>query len=434
MKKLICIFLVVAVLSGFAACKTVDTASDPSASETPASETPASETPATDTSVSETPASDTSASDTPDAQTKEEMLRAIIGDEVGIYPEFYALVGGDVGYITDDVDHHARETYDLALIGTSSNAATTNTYNGFVQFSNYFNFNIEQAYSEGDNDKYVTMMETYALQGKDGFVLSPDNNVFERIKEVADELEVPYIFILTPYYAEDGKNLVPCVGEDDGNDGSIVMNWLLDNYQDRLGDIDLDKVGVMGIQFSVVYAFQQRVQSSFDVWRELYPDREDQLYVVDTAAQDNPISQEAAYNEVTAMISAHPEIEYWIISAAAGLYANGAARACEALGIDDKVIMCSIGIEELINEWNAGYDGCWAACVSTKPNIYSMPMIAGILALVDGRATPETLWEEVRAPGDPTTYFIVDVTVITKDSYIDYTNACDVLAAKFTIE
>ena len=76
---------------------------------------------------------------------------------------------------------------------------------GLVQLSKYFNYEIEQAYSDGDNDQYITLLETYALQGKDGFILSPDTNVFDRVVEVADELEVPYLLILTPHRDDDGK-------------------------------------------------------------------------------------------------------------------------------------------------------------------------------------------------------------------------------------
>ncbi len=426
MKKMACILLAFVLLLALAACGTGNSTT-PGESSSPASTVP--ESPEPD---GESPAAPPE--DVADDATKEDIIKGLIGDDVEIFPEFLGLVGGSVGYITDDVDHQARDTYQFVLVGNTSSSATTNTFNGFVQFSKYFNYEIEQSYSDNDNDKFITLMETYALQGKNGFILNPDNNVFDRIKEVADELEIPYIFILTPYKDEDGHNLVPCVGEDDYTDGSNVMNWLLDNYQDRLGDINMDDVGVMAIGWSVVKPFAVRAQAAEDVWNERFPGREDQFYFIDTAAQDNPVTQEAAYNEVAAFVSAHPEIKYWIIPSGAGLFANGAARALESLNVDQNCIICSIGIEELINEWNAGYDGCWAACLSIKPNIYSMPMLAGLLAMADGRATPETLWQEVRAEGDKATYYIMDTTVITRDTYKQYGEACDILAAKYTVE
>ena len=434
MRKLVSILLALVMLVALAACGS-KAGSDNSAA--PDSSAPASSAPASSAPESSAPAGNDSAApseDTAAAATKEDMVREIIGNDVGIYPEFLNLVGGDVGYITDKVDHQARDTYQFVLIGNTSSSATTNTFNGLVQFSKYFNYEIEQSYSDNDNDKYITLMETYALQGKNGFILNPDNNVFDRVTEVANELEIPYIFILTPYRDADGHNLVPCVGEDDYTDGSIVMNWLLDNYKDKLGDISMDDVGVLSIGWSVVKPFVIRAQAAEDVWNQREPGREDQYHFIDTAAQDNPVTQEAAYNEVAAYVSAHPEVKYWIIPSGAGLFANGAARALESLKVDQNCIICSIGIEELINEWNAGYDGCWAACVSIKPNIYSMPMLAGLLALADGRATPDTLWQEVRAPGDIATYYVMQTTVITRDTYQDYGAACDVLAAEFTLE
>ena len=208
------------------------------------------------------------------------------------------------------------------------------------------------------------------------------------------------------------NNLVPCVAEDFPTDGGTVMTWLLDNYENRFGDVSIDDVGVLGLYYSVIVPFVNEQESALEVWNERFPGREDQFILVDTAAQDNPISQEGAYNEIAAYISGHPDdYDYWIIMSSAGLFANGAARACESLGVDlTNVIICSIGTEELINEWDAGYDGCWAGCLSINPTIYSMPMLSGLIALADGRATPETLWAEVRAEGDKATYYIMDTT------------------------
>lgn len=365
------------------------------------------------------------------AEEKEAAVKAMFGEGIDMYPEFLSLFGGDIGYISDDVDHSARDTYKVAFVGSSSSAASKNITNGLRNYQTYFNYTLEESYSDGDVDKYITLLETYALNGIDGFLLNPDNNVFPRIKEVCDELEIPYVFILTPYKDENGYVQVPSVGENDYTDGVTVFNWLLDNYKAKWGDVDLSKVGVIGLYWSTNIPMTTRVKAAEDIWKEQYPEYADNFFYVDTAAQSNGVSQEAAYNEISAFVSAHPEYDYWLISSAAGLFANGASRAIEGLNLDANTLICSVGIEELINQWNAGYEGCWGGCVAIDSEIYGLPMIAGLIALMDGRATQETLWQEHKNEGDIAAYYIVEATVITRDAYLDYADDCGVIKAYF---
>lgn len=408
MKKIVSILLIILMLYALAACGNGNSS-------------------ASDDDPDKNATDNNSASGTAVAMTPEEKEAAFIemfGNDVKIFPEMLSLYGGDVGYISDDVDHSARDAYQIAFVGDTSSAATKNLINAMYSYTSYYNFELEEAYSDGDTDKYITLLETYAMNGVDGFLVNPNNNIFPRVKEVLAELDIPAVWTLTAY-KENGINQAPIVGEDNYTDGTIVMDWLLDNYKEYIGDIDLDKIGVIGLYWSVNIPMTSRVEAAEDIWNERFPGRENQFFYVDTAAQPTPVSQEGAYNEVSAFISSHTEYEYWVIASAAGLFANGAARAIEGLGLDDNALICSVGIEELINQWNSGYEGCWAGCVAIDPRIYAIPMISGIIAICDGRATEETLWSELRAEGDLATYYIMEPTVISKAEYLEYEEACN---------
>jgi hypothetical protein len=45
---------------------------------------------------------------------------------------------------------------------------------------------------------------------------------------------------------------------------------------------------------------------------------------------------------------------------------------------------------------------------------------AGLVALMDGRATLETLWQEVKLPGDIATRYNLSLEIVTKDNYQDF--------------
>ena len=207
---------------------------------------------------------------------------------------------------------------------------------------------------------------------------------------------------------------------------------MLGNYEGRFGAVDPADIGVIGLYWSTNIPMTQRVQAAEDVWTEKYPQYADHFFYVDTAAQTPPVSQEAAYNEISTFITSHgSEYKYWLIASAAGLFANGASRAIESLDLDANTMICSIGIEELINQWNAGYDGCWAGCVAIDSELYGLPMISGLLALMDKRAEQETLWSDLKAENDLAAHFIVDATVMTRDVYKDYLDTCGVIKEYF---
>jgi hypothetical protein len=68
-------------------------------------------------------------------------------------------------------------------------------------------------------------------------------------------------------------------------------------------------------------------------------------------------------------------------------------------------------------EWDAGYEGCWVSSYAVYNYNYVVPALCGLIALVDGRATHETLWAEIRADGDKATAYVAGDQMITKDTY-----------------
>ena len=134
------------------------------------------------------------------------------------------------------------------------------------------------------------------------------------------------------------------------------------------------------------------------------------------------LNEETGYDLATAILSAHPEVEYWFIPCCLEQYAQGAARAVEALGLEDKVMIVDISGDLLPREWDGGYEGCWCASLALPSLVYAVPSICAIVSMIDGKSTPETLWAKERAAGDVYTNFNTAGTgaMITKDNYVDY--------------
>jgi hypothetical protein len=49
-----------------------------------------------------------------------------------------------------------------------------------------------------------------------------------------------------------------------------------------------------------------------------------------------------------------------------------------------------------------------------------MPAISGLIAEIDGKATPETLWAGKRLSTDNVTFYNLPTVVLTKDNYKEF--------------
>ena len=99
-------------------------------------------------------------------------------------------------------------------------------------------------------------------------------------------------------------------------------------------------------------------------------------------------------------MAAHPDVEHWFITTCLEDYAQGAAQAASSLNIEDKVLICSNGANILIPLFESDSAGSsWVAGIYYAQDIFCEPLVCGVIAMLDGRATPETLYPEWKAPG-----------------------------------
>ena len=66
------------------------------------------------------------------------------------------------------------------------------------------------------------------------------------------------------------------------------------------------------------------------------------------------------------------------------------------------------------------YDGAKKAVVGIGNYAYATPVILGLIALIDGRATHETLWPQHRLEGNLASIWQPTRTVITRETYREW--------------
>ena len=340
-------------------------------------------------------------------------------------------IGEDGGYLDDDVDHFARETYEFAYMYTAPSSLSAMMLEAFQTLGEVYNYTMIDSTGNSNPDQFISNMRTLANNGIDGFILDADPSVNSRIFEVADELGVPYIALFNGYRDDSGSSLVPTVMLDGYTSGYSSVKWLCDHYKDYFGDIDTSRIGMMSLTYSTAPDLQSRSDGAIDAFKEAFPDNENLISELDTVS--GTLDETTAFNLASTEFTMRTgvDVDYWIVGNVVEMLSVGVARAAELLEIDDNVIITDVGSDMLSAEWNSGYEGCWVSCLAISNYLYTGPAVCGLIALVDGRCTPESLWQEIKEDTDKCAVWKTDSEMVTKDTYKDYFNS---IADEFGVE
>ncbi|NLT15332.1 MAG: sugar ABC transporter substrate-binding protein, partial [Clostridiales bacterium] len=233
-----------------------------------------------------------------------------------------------------------------------------------------------------------------------------------------DETGLPYIDILNSVRDESGSAVVHCIGMEGITIGREMTKWLFDNSEKYFGKkIDTAKLGLINYTFSPNKDFHDRFEGNLAMFQELAPGNTN---IFEADGVTGGLNEETGYNLASAILAAHPEVEYWFIPACLELYAQGAMRAAESLGMQDRVLITAVNSEVLTALWDSGYEGCWVSCVASAPYQYAAPALSGIVSLLNGTETIDSLWSSIRKPTDKLTFYEIGTEIVTKDTYKDY--------------
>lgn len=325
----------------------------------------------------------------------------------------------DIGFFSDGVDPQSRKTYNIVHMYPFTLLLFEMMTQCFNDFSKTLNVNVTPSTSEGDMDKFIQNIETYASQGNiDGFLVVVDAATSDRIIEVLDDSKIPYMTWCNSVRDSSGSELVPCVGLDQIAASAATVQWLYDNHKKYWGDIDTTQIALMNLNASVNVDLNDRAVGAEAKFKELLPTNAG-IFNLDMVAD---FTTDGAYNQASTTFAGNPNIKYWFVTNCVEMYSQGVARAVEALGLDKRVLITDVGSDILCSEWDTNYDGAWVSCLAISNYLYAAPALCGLVALIEGKATPDSLWASMRAPGDKATFYGAASSMITKDTYKDYFN------------
>jgi ABC-type sugar transport system substrate-binding protein len=344
-------------------------------------------------------------------------------DEVEIVTnsaEAYATDKGTVGFYTDKVDYFVRPAYKIVFMNTMNSLMGSNFIQAFTSWGKRLNYELTPYCSNGDIDGYVNTIDVYAQQGFDGFIFDISTEYQARVLEVANELKLNWMPGMTPFRDEDKKLTHPDIVFDTWSLGQQMGEWLVKDAQKRWADFSEQNGGFIGVTYSDIFEFRDELNGAVDwVKTNGFPVLAgDHYYLADCIT--GQINAQTAFDKVAAIISAHPEIKYWLICANCDDFGEGASRAADAVEKTDSTTVIVDGGETLFAQWDSGYNGCWRAADYVAQMIYVEGKACGLVALIDGRATPETLWQNQVETGGRYGCIKVPTVIVTKDNYTEY--------------
>ena len=281
-------------------------------------------------------------------------------------------------------------------------------------------FEVVTADANFSADTQLSQADTLLNDGIDGAsVFVADEGSGTAIVEKFKNANVPVIGESLRLMDADGNLVAPVVELDAVACGEKCAEWVSENYMNYNYDFsDMSKVGVL-LDTRTTYQSDVRRSDGFkETLLSAIPEiPEENYYMADCAAEANASDDaEASYNQVAAVIGGHPEITTWIIFSSVDDYAIGAARAVQAAGMEDKVLITSCGGERAVQEWANGDSACWKSTCYYDASTFATQIIDGLSQMIGGTA-PEDLWPEYIEEGQKYANYKITGTMATPDTY-----------------
>ncbi|NLT40930.1 MAG: hypothetical protein GXX89_10805 [Clostridiales bacterium] len=324
-----------------------------------------------------------------------------------------------VGWYSDNANWFDREPYKIAFIYDNASAQTDLLEQAIKAWSERINYTYTSYCANSNADAFINTMSVLKQQGYDGMILNPEAAYVDRVKQAAAENDIAWLPGFVPLLDMNGDPVWSQESLGTKYQADLMMNWLKDNYKTYLGDIDTTKLGLISTSQSTVPVLKLVSDFCIEDFKEMFPEAAANAYEVDTV--NYGYDANAGYNSVAPFIAAHPEVEYWFLVGSIEDVVQGACRAVDAAGMTDKTVAISCGGNLVKDSWKSGTDtGCYKAGVYYSMEIYAEPLVCGVVAMLDGRATPETLWPEWKNPNQQYPVVTTASVVITEETYEEY--------------
>jgi ABC-type sugar transport system substrate-binding protein len=326
-------------------------------------------------------------------------------------------VNENIGYYDPNYDY-SQHNFDVVYMMSNTGVLYDMFDKAFGEWAKKANVNYSSFSANGDNDLFLTTIETYASQGVDGFIFDADNTIYPAVVDVVESLGIPWMSGMAEPLDSNGERAHPVVGFNNLDFGHQMANYVIDYQRKHWPDAKLEEIGLLSMDFSLSPQVHERTVGAEEIWlKEGF--LKDNFVVVDGATSGS-FNAEGGFNLAQPAFASRPDIKYWLVTAFMDDYADGAARAAEQANIADRTVITTCGGSGLINHWDAGEESPWKSAVYSAQILFGEGIFFALYAFMSGQATPETIFPGWKAPGEKYAYVDLPTFIIEKDTYKEY--------------
>jgi ABC-type sugar transport system substrate-binding protein len=331
----------------------------------------------------------------------------------------YPTDTSEIGFYDKTVNYASKPRYKIVYMMSVTGALYDMFDSAFAAWAKKMNVIYSSFSAGGDNDLFLTTIEDYAAQGIDGFIFDADAAIYHRVAELTDDLGKPWMSAMGEALDANGNRAHPFVSFNNTDFGYQMANYTIEYAKKNWPNAKASEIGMISMDFSLSPQVHERTTGAQSVWNQQYS--KTNFFIAD-GAESADLSIEGGYTLATKVFKANPGIKYWLVCAFYDDYALGAADAAATLGKQSSCVVIDCGGSALISQWDSGTTTCWKASVFAAQIIFAEPMFCGLYAMMDGQATPETLWPEWinKNAGEKFAFMNIPTYILTQDNYKEY--------------
>ena len=304
-----------------------------------------------------------------------------------------------IAHYDAEYDYSKNPKYKVAYLVANSGPLYEQSADAYEHWAPLFNMEWAGFISaNGDSDMFLTNLQTAIDQGVKAFILDPDSTIFPAVVNLLNQYpDVAWMSQMSPPRDGEAGDNVPVggnlinnyVGFDNVESGRVVTRRLVEWKNETYPDVSWDEVGFLMMDFSTSPPLHDRYTGSREVFLEA-GGKEENFFAADCVSTG--MTMQGGLDAAGPVISSHPEITYWLCNGLFDDMGQAAASIFEQQGLGDTSAVCVFGGSALIQQWDAGQEDCFRFAVYTAQTLYAEPIIGGVVAFLNGWATPDNIW------------------------------------------
>jgi ABC-type sugar transport system substrate-binding protein len=345
-----------------------------------------------------------------------------------------------IAHYDPNYDYTQNPKWKLSYISQATGPLNATAATSFEHWAPLFNMEWFGYIScNGDSDLFMSQLQSLIDQGVKAIIVDPDNTIMQACANLLDKYpDVAWMSRMSP--SRDGMTDTPYIG------GNLINNYVgFDNFdagvQQTLKLIEWlnetfpnaakTEVGLIVLALSTSPPLQERVIGAEQTWKD-WGGSSENFFIADTVSTG--MNLQGGIDATGPIVSKNSHIKHWLIVGNTDDMAQGASAVITQQGLVDSSCVVTFGGSSLLTQWDGGQYDAFRYGLFAGPLMYSEPLTGALCAILNGWATPDSIWpswvkwDDHGIDGHTYSQLRLPTTWISKDDYKHFLAWTDIYA------